>query len=570
MGSALADASVRVAGKYERLAWERHERDLRAAYGERWNDPTVYGDPGRSQHPKGLWFDPPSGERACTFIERYCRHVEGEWTGQLIELDPDCQRPILSAVFGWMRADLSRRFRTAYIEIPRKNTKSTTGAGVGLFLTVADDEGGAQVYSAATKKDQAKIVHGAAWKMVKASSGLKKFAKTFRNNISCERLGSKFEPLGADSSTLDGLNTHGAIIDETHAHTDRHVYDVITTSTGARRQPLIWVITTAGVYDPESIGWELHERAVQILEGVIEDDSFFAIIYAADENDDPFAPETWAKANPMLGVSVKFDYLAEQAARAKTTPSFYNTFLRYHLNRWTQQVTRWIPVEAWNACQRVVDPEQLKGKLCVGAFDLSEKLDITAMVLCFPMEDYFAFLFQFWCPEERIMERAKKDRVPYDAWARDGWLVPTPGNVVDYSFPIAAAKQAAKDYELVELAYDPWNATQTALDLQTDGLTVVEHRQGYASMSEPSKEFEKIITAGQIAHRTPRGIDPVMRWMLSNVAIKSDPAGNIKPDKSRATGRIDGVIASVMALGRAIQHQHQPSVYETRGLQVIG
>lgn len=551
MGSALADPVTRVAGKYERLAWERQERDLRLAYGERWDDPAVYGDPAMSHHPKGLWFDLEAGERVCLFLERYCRHVEGEWAGQLIALD-ECQRQILTVTFGWKRPDGSRRFRTAYIEVPRKNTKSTTGAGVGLYLTVADGEGGAQVYAAATKKDQAKIVHGAATKMVKQSAELKRFVRTFRNNISCELLGSKFEPLGADSSTLDGLNAHGAIIDETHAHKDRHVYDVITTSMGARRQPLTWVITTAGVYDPESIGWELHERATQVLEGVIDDDTFFAVIYAMDEGDDPFAPETWTKANPMLGVSVKYDYLAEQAERAKTTPSFYNTYLRYHLNRWTQQVTRWIPIEAWNGCARVVDEDALEGEPCVAAFDLSATQDITAVSLCFPRgDDEFDFVFRFWCPEETIVRRSRQDRVPYDAWAREGWITPTPGGVVDYRFLRAELESLSRRFEIVEVAYDRWNATETKNELEEKGFTMVEFGQGYASMNLPSKKFETLVLAGRLGHLTPRGPHPVMRWMVSNVAVKRDPADNIKPDKSSATGRIDGVVAGIMALGRA-------------------
>jgi phage terminase large subunit-like protein len=543
--------AARVAGKYERLCWTRHEKDLRACYGDRSNDPSVYGDPSRSHHPKGLWFDLEAGQRVVDFVERFCRHHEGELAGQLVVLE-EWQRQTYRAVFGWMRADQTRRYRTAYIEIPRKNGKSVEGSATGLYLTVADGEGGAQVYSAATKKDQAKIVHDGATKMVKASADLKRFAKTFRNNISCERLGSKFEPLGADSSTLDGLNTHGLIEDETHAHTDRHVHDVIVTSMGARRQPLAFIITTAGVYDPESIGWELHERAVQVLEGALEDDTFFAFIAAADEGDDFTDPAVWAKANPNLGVSLKYDYMAEQCARAKTTPSYLNTFLRYHLNVWTQQRERWIPVESWNACERVVDPKTLKGSRCWAGLDLSAKLDLTALVLCFPVDGGFDFLYRFFCPQDTIAERSKKDRVPYDAWARDGWLTATPGNVVDYEFPKAALREFAKEYVIEEVAFDPWNATQTATDLQTDGLTCVEFRQGFASMSEPSKEFEKIVVAKQCGHLTPTGINPVMRWMLSNVAVKRDPADNIKPDKSRASGRIDGVVGSIMALGRAM------------------
>lgn len=558
MGSAVMDdvTVARTQGKYERLCWERHARDLALC-------------DAASGHPKGFRFDRDAGDRVVQFVEGYCRHFEGEWAGQPIVL-AEWQREILRIVFGWLRADGTRRFRTAYIEVPRKNGKSTWAGGVGLYLTIADGEPGAQVYATATKKDQAKIVWGAASQMIAQSPRLRKYATAYKTAIACERLRAKFEPLAADSNTQDGFNAHAQIADEMHAHRDRHVYDVVATSMGARRQPLNWIITTAGIYNPESIGWEMHERAVHVLDGVIDDETFFAYIAAADEDADWEAPATWAQANPNLGVSVKLDYLAEQADRARTTPSFLNTFLRYHLNRWTEQATRWIAVEQWNACQRVVDPEALQGRRCIAALDLSSKLDLTALALCFPAGGAFDFLLHFWCPEETIARRAKEDRVPYDAWTRDGWMTATPGNVVDYSFPVAAVEAAATRYELVECAYDPWNATQTALQLQDAGIPMVEFGQGYKSMSEPSKEFERLIVAGQLGHRTPRGIHPVLRWMVANVAVKRDPADNLKPDKASAIGRIDGVVASIMALGRAI---HQPaeetSVYEDRGLVTL-
>jgi phage terminase large subunit-like protein len=556
MGSAVMDEPiVRVAGKYERLCWERHERDL-----------AVSLQPGG--HPKGLYFDEAAGRRVVDFIERYCKHHKGEWAGRPLLLE-EWQKRILIIVFGWMRPDGTRRFRTAYIEIPRKNGKSELAGGVGLYLLIADDEPGAEVYSTATKKDQAKIVWGAAEAMVKKSPALRKWIAAYKNSLSCERLGSKFEPLSAESGTLDGLNTHGQLADEAHAHKDRHVYDVVATSMGSRRQPLNWVITTAGIYNPETIGWELHERALQILDGVIDDDTFFAFVASADPGDDWEDAATLAKANPNIGVSVKLEYLLDQRDRARTTPTFLNTFLRYHLDLWTEQNERWIPIELWNACDRVVKESELEGQACYAGLDLSSKLDITALVLCFPRpEKVFDFLFRFWCPEETIMQRSKEDRVPYDAWARDGWIIPTPGNVVDYDFPIAAMEEFSKRFRIQETAFDPWNATATATDLGEKGLAMVEFGQGYKSMSEPTKEFEKLVVAKQIGHVTERGIHPVMRWMVANVAVKRDPADNLKPDKSSAIGRIDGVVASIMGLGRAIiSPEAFGSVYETRGLR---
>jgi phage terminase large subunit-like protein len=328
---------------------------------------------------------------------------------------------------------------------------------------------------------------------------------------------------------------------------------------GARRQPLSWIITTAGVYDPESIGWELHERATQVLDGVIEDDTFFAFIAAADEGDDFTDPATWAKANPNLGISVKLEYMAEQCDRAKTTPSYLNTFLRYHLNIWTQQRDRWIPIERWNECTRVVDESALLGRSCYGGLDLSATTDLTALALCFPQDDgFFDLVFRVWCPKDTIIRRSKEDRVQYDAWERSGWLIPTPGNVVDYAFVVAEIAALADRYQIEELAYDPWNATQTAIELGDRGLLCVEFRQGYQSMSEPSKAFEKLVTSHKIGHATPKGINPLVRWALSNAAIKRDPAENIKPDKSSARGRIDPIVAAIMATGRAIHRINLP------------
>jgi phage terminase large subunit-like protein len=336
---------------------------------------------------------------------------------------------------------------------------------------------------------------------------------------------------------------------------------------GARRQPLAWIITTAGIYDPESIGWELHERATQILEGIIDDDSFFAFIAAADPEDDWTSPETWATANPNLGVSVKLDYMAEQCERAKTTPSFLNTFKRYHLNLWTQQRETWIPVEKWNACKRVVDVPALKGKVCCGALDLSSSLDISALVLAFPNGEWMDYRYWFFCPEETIQKRSRDDRVPYDAWTRDGWMAATPGNVIDYNFIKAKVRELASEYQVVEWAYDPWNAMQFATDLSLEGLQMVEFRQGYGSLSEPSKAFEALITAARVGHTTERGVNPVMRWMISNAAVRRDPAENIKPDKSQTKGRIDGVVASVMATGRAQLHA-QGSGWSVAGFEM--
>lgn len=565
MGAAVA-APERTLGKYERLCWERQERDLALAYPD-----GMPADPRQTQHPRGFWFDQKAADHVNGFVERYCRHSKGEWAGELIQLEP-WQRQKNAIAFGWKRADGTRRFRITYVEIPRKNAKSTEAAALGLYLTVGDNEPGAEVYSSATKKDQAKIVHTAAVEMVKASPSLSRWLKTFRNNIHCSRLGSKFEPLGSDSDTLDGLNAHGNIIDELHAHKNRGVWDVLDTSMGARRQPMTIAITTAGIYDPESIGWQMHDHAVKVLEGVLEDEGFFAFIACAEDDDDWTDPATWRKANPNLGVSIREDYLEGQCAKAKAQPSFLNTFLRLHLNRWTQQRDRWLSIEKWNACEprNLTHAEMLAreagwaGQVCYGGLDLASTIDLAALVLVFALEEgAIGFLARFWAPEETVMERSRRDRVPYDAWVRDGWLTATPGNVIDYDFIQAEVLVLGAQYKLRELAFDPWNATQTATQLTGEGVTMVEVRQGYRSLSEPAKELEKLIVAGKVRH----GGHPVLRWMVSNVAKREDPNGNIAPDKSASSEKIDGVVASILALSRLIV---QPAPPAPPGVWVIG
>lgn len=421
-----------------------------------------------------------------------------------------------------------------------------------------------------TKKDQAKIVHDTAIAMVKRSSELQRFVRSYRNNLHCERLGSKFEPLGADSSTLDGLNPHGNIVDELHAHKDRGVWDVLDTAMGARRQPMTIAITTAGTYEPESIGWQQHTHAVQVLDGAFEDDEFFAFIACAAEGADWTAPETWATANPNIGVSAKADYLAMQCRKAQSQPSFTNTFLRLHLNQWTQQLTRWLSVEQWAACDTVLSRSQLAERhalldasTCYGGLDLSSKLDITAALLFFPETQ--DLLCRFWMPEQRILTQARRDRVPYDAWVRDGWLTATPGDVIDYDYVKDEVLALSARYRVEEWAYDPWNAMQIALQLQGEGLVMVECRQGFKTLSEPSKEFEKLIVSKALRH----GGHPVMRWMVSNAAVTEDAAGNIKPNKKGSSERIDGVAAAIMALSRALVQVSSTSTYETNELCIL-
>jgi phage terminase large subunit-like protein len=531
---------MRPIGKLERLARERHERDLqlsRLAEG----------------HPRGLWFDEAAADRVVQFIERYCRHHEGEWAGQKIRLEEWQKRDVIRPMFGWKRRDGLRRFRTAYVEIPRKNGKSLLCSALGLYLLVADGEPGAQIYASATKKDQAKIVWDGAEKMVARSPDLQRFIKRFRSaggTLVCERMGSKFSPLGADSKTLDGLNPHANLVDELHAHRDRSVWDVLDTAMGARRQPLTVAITTAGTYDEESIGWQQHDHAVHVLEGAYEDDTFFAYIAALDEGDDPLSVQTQQKANPNYGVSVKPDKLVEQAQKARREPSFFNEYVRLHLNGWTQQVTRWLPIEPWLACyRRDFDERAFVGRDCIAGLDLSSTSDLTAFVLIFQGEDGMLDVIpRFWLPRETIDNAAKVGRTYYAQWEREGYLKATPGNVVDYDFIRAEIGRLAADYRITEIAFDPYNATQMSNNLAADGFTLVLTRQGFLTISEPSKLLEVKVMSGKLRHGSP-----VLHWNGLNASIESDAAGNIKPVKDiQRTNKIDGISALATALSRIV------------------
>ncbi len=512
-------------------------------------------------------FDERAATVAVNFFERLLVHSKGEWAGLPFKLEPWQRDYIIRPLFGWKRPDGTRRYRTAYIEIPRKNGKSTLCAGIALYLLFADGEPGAEVYSAAADREQAAIVFDEAKSMTAASRELSKRSTVYKRSIVSKADRCVYKVLSADAFTKHGLNAHGIIFDELHAQPNRDLWDVLKTSTGARRQPLTVAITTAG-YDRNSVCWEQHEYARQVLDGTIEDDTFFAYIAAAGPDDDWQDPEVWAKANPGLGATVKAEYLENEARVAAQTPAYQNTFRRLHLNQWTQQETRWLSIDAWDKCAKPVDAESLGGQVCYAGLDLASTTDIAALVLVFPdgeePEGYDVVPF-FWIPGDNILDRVRRDRVPYDAWVRQGHVIATDGNVIDYRAILVKLDELAQRFDVREIAYDRWGASKLVQELQDGGLEVVPFGQGFASMSPPTKELLNLILSERIRH----GGHPVLRWMANNMVVRQDPAGNVKPDKSKSTEKIDGMVAMIMAMDRAARNSDAGSVYEDRGLLTL-
>jgi phage terminase large subunit-like protein len=516
-----------------------------------------------------LPFDEQAASRAVNFFGRALTHAQGQWAGQPFRLLPWQEHEIIRPLFGTLRDDGLRQYRTCYVEVPRKNGKTTLAAGLALYLLMADNEPGAQVYCAASDRDQASLVFNAAAQMVRQSSVLASRCKVIDSTkrIVLPGTASFYRAIPADAGGAHGLNASGVVVDEVHVQPNRDLIDALVTSVGARRQPLIFYITTAG-YDRNSICWELHDYALKVKAGIIDDPTFLPVVYAADEGDDWKDPASWAKANPGLGETVSLEYLAGECKRAQEVPAYENTFRRLHLDQWTQQATRWLPMDRWDACNEPVDVAALRGRPCYGGLDLSTTTDLSACAFVFPDgAGNLDVLAHGWIPEDNLAERERRDRVPYSLWIRQGHITATPGNVIDYAFIRQWIKDAATRHSVREIGYDPYNATQLVIQLQDqDGLTMVPVRQGYLSLSAPTKELLGLVLGRRIRH----GANPVLRWAADNVMVTTDAAQNIKPDKEKSTQRIDPIVALIIALERASRAGNATSVYESRGIRTIG
>ncbi|WKB52302.1 terminase large subunit [Eleftheria terrae] len=545
-------------GRYVYLAVQRHYQDLRDGAA------------------RGLVFSPPHAWHVIQFIEKFFVHIKGSLAGQPIQLDP-WQQFWTAVLYGWRReADGGRRFSRGYEEVARKNGKSTWKGPQGAYLFMMDGEVGAEVYAVATTREQAMTVFKPAFDNIKRwtrrSPGMARSLDIF-SGLNQEKVvmdTSVFRPLPANADNLDGLNPSAILFDELHAQKTRDVWDVMESALGARFHPLLSAITTAG-FILDGICTEVRRYLISVLEGKRQDDAFFGYIYTLDDGDDPFDERNWIKANPGLGRSKTLSYMRDMARKAAALPSARANFLTKDLNRWVNSAEGWFDIEVWDKGGKRFDPALLRGRRCFGGLDLASTRDLTAFVLVFPPDEAdgeWYVLAWFWCPEVKVQTQEKDDAAPYRTWQEKGWLTATPGDVTDYTPVKETVLQAMKDYDLVQLGFDRWNAQQLANDLMEQDVPLVEVPQNTGGMYPGAKRLEELVYSKRLRH----GGHPVLRWCAGNVALLYDSNGNFRPDKKRSndTGRIDGIVATVMALSRAVSTDLAPSIDDFINNPVVG
>ena len=515
-------------------------------------------------------YDKAKADRAVKFIENLC-HTKGKWAGKRFWLLP-WQEQLIRDIFGIVKPDGYRQFRTAFVEICKKVGKSELAAAVALYLLYADNEPSAEVYGAAADRQQASIVFDVARQMVEMSPALLKRSKLMTATKRIVNYGNAgyYQVLSAEVGGKHGFSVSGLVFDEIHTQPNRQLYDVLTKgSSDARQNPLHFIITTAGT-DRHSIAYEPHTKGVDIFEGRRVDPTFYPVVYGLKDDEDWEDEANWYKVNPSLGYTVDIERLRDAYREAKQNPADEVTFKWLRLNMWVSSTVAWIPDAIFMKGNEEIDLSALEGRDCYGGLDLSSTGDITALVLMFPPRDEdekYILLPYFWVPEETIPQRVKQASVPYDVWEKQGYLLSTEGNVIHYDFIEQFINDLNEKYHIKEIAVDRWNATQMIQNLEGDGFTMVPFGQGFASMSGPTKDFYRLLMEGQIIH----GGHPVLRWMAGNVVVDTDPAGNIKVTKAKSKEKIDGIVAAIMALDRCIRNQTEPqgSVYDERGLLVF-
>lgn len=515
----------------------------------------------------GFTFSNEHADRAERFFASELRFVEGAKAGQPFTLQP-WQAKIVRDLFGWIRDDGSRKYRTAYIEIPRKCGKSTLAAGLALYMLLCDREHRPQVYSAAGDRGQARIVFNAARAMVEANERLGERAELRQYEIRGRRNGGWYEALSAEAYTKHGLSASGIIFDELHVQPNRELWDVLTTSTGARSQPLTVAITTAG-YDRSSICWEMHQRAVAALQEPDSDPYFYPVIYGAESDEDWTAEATWYKANPNLGISLSIEYLREKCNEAQKNPAAENTFRNLHLNQWTQQAVRWLPMRQWDECETEFTAAEMEHQPCWAGLDLAATRDVNAFVLVFrPTDNRYRILPFFWAPAELVDARGEQDRRRVMNWAKQGFVTLTPGNIVDYEVIAQDIAALCERFGVQQIAYDPWGpAVSLTQRLEQFGISpgcFIKFVQTISNFAAPTKELETLVADNRFEHDG----NPLLRWMAENVVVRQDPSGNIRPDKGNSSEKIDGIVAAIMGLGLAMKGESVTWFNETNALEI--
>lgn len=525
----------------------------------------------------GARFDPVRVDKViATFMS--LRHTKGRLAGQPLKPDPWQVAYILAPVFGWVHfdedvGDYVRIIRTLYVELPRKNGKSTLAGGIGLYLTCADGEEGAQVIAAATRKEQAQFVFAPIKQLATKSPKLKPYVHAFNSKIVHKRTGSTFQPVANVGDAQHGADLHAGIVDELHLHKTYDLVEAIETGTGSRSQPLIMYITTADASRRETPYDRKRTLIEQLARGVLKDPRTFGVIWAAKVTDDPFSEETQRKANPGYGISPTRAFLQDAATKAQQSPANLASYLRLHLGIRTKQATKYIDINAWDRNASIVDEAKLRGRQCFGGLDLGATSDLCALCWCFPDLERggYELLWRLWTPEDNIKNLDSRTAGAASVWAKRGILTATPGNVADYDYIKATIKADGELFDVAEIAYDRWNSTQLVNDLVADGAPMVTMGQGYASLSSPTKELQRLTLLGTEEKPVVRhGGNPAVRWMVDNFAVAMDPAGNVKPNKAVATDKIDAVAALIMALGRAIDHEpKRVSAYADHDLMIL-
>lgn len=545
-----------IAGPHVRDACQRHLTDLKEG------------------SKRGLRWDLEAARHTIGFFRDVLKLNGGDFEGDPFILLP-WQAFVVGSLFGWKRKDGFRRFRIAYIEAGKGSGKTPLAAGVGLYMQTADKEARAEIYAAAYKKDQAKVLFRDAVAMVELSPALTRrmlmSGQVEKFNIAHLASGSFFRPIASEDRGRgqSGPRPHCATLDEIHEHPTNAMVEFMRAGTKGRRQPLVLMITNAG-FDRESVCYDYHDYAVKVARGALQDDSFFGYVCALDENEDPFkSKKCWIKSNPSLPVIPGIKYLEEQVREARGIPSKRNLVLRLNFCVWTDAESTWIKKEAWESCETILDLERYRGRRCFAALDLSGKLDLTALALAFLNEDdgsVDAFL-EFWTPADTLRARVERDRVPYDVWKREGHLVAVPGKTIDYEYVARRLGELNAMFDIISIDYDRWRIEDLQRELEAEGLELplVECGQGFKDMNPAVEATEDVILNGKLNVHT----NPVLRWNVASAVLEEDPAGNRKFTKRRATGRIDGIVALAMAIRRALQPHDEGLGHVTEGILVV-